>query len=170
MFDPDIVVGIDNGLDGGLCAISTLHGSLVDAAVMPCRERGGKREIDVTEAIRWVAGLESRVLISLEEPLKHAKSSAAMRSMSISFGQLYGAFEARHYTVNPVQVGDWQTVMLGKRGSFACTTKERALEKASKIWPDERWLPSKRHRVAHDGIVDAALIAEYARRLLKIVQ
>jgi hypothetical protein len=32
------------------------------------------------------------------------------------------------------------------------------------LWPDERFLPTDRCIKSHDGAIDAALIAEYARR------
>jgi len=159
----DIVVGVDNGLDGGLCALSAHSGAIIDYLVMPCCKRQGKREVDVMEFLAWVNALESRTLLALEEPLKHAKSSEAMRSMSITFGQIYGACRAKGVPVEPIQVGDWQRVILGKRGSFA-DTKKQALKIASGIWPDETWIPTKRHRTPHDGIVDAALIAWHVFR------
>jgi len=156
----DIVVGVDNGIDGGLCALSTHSGEIIATCVVPCCERRGKREVDILKLLTWVNALESRILLALEEPLKHAKSSEAMRSMSITFGQIYGACRVKDIPVECIQVTDWQRDMLGKRGSFA-DTKKQALKIASGIWPDETWIPTKRHRTPHDGIVDAALIARY---------
>jgi len=37
------------------------------------------------------------------------------------------------------------------------------LLKARQLWPDETWLASPRCTKPHDGMIDAALIAEYAR-------
>lgn len=42
-------------------------------------------------------------------------------------------------------------------------TKPRALAKALQLWPGETFLASERCRVPHDGMIDAALIAEYGR-------
>lgn len=51
--------------------------------------------------------------------------------------------------------------MLGK--VLKGQTKKVALEKAQELEPEEKWLASPRCRVAHDGIVDAFLIAHYGR-------
>jgi hypothetical protein len=50
---------------------------------------------------------------------------------------------------------------LGK-GMAKGNTKVTALKRANALWPEQDWLATKRSKVAHDGIVDAALIAHYA--------
>ena len=59
-----------------------------------------------------------------------------------------------------MQVGEWQHKMIG-RGPKG-TSKIRALAAAKKIWPLESFIPAG-GKAANDGIVDAALIAEYYR-------
>ena len=158
-----MIIGIDNGLDGGLCAISAYSGDIIDYMEMPCKERAGKREIDTLKVYRWIMDLNTDSRILIEEPLKHAKTSQAMRSMAISFGKLLGMCESHVLTVEPVEVAKWQRVMLGKvpKGQ----TKKVALQKAQEYEPEEKWLASPRCRVPHDGIVDAFLIALYGHHL-----
>jgi hypothetical protein len=43
-------------------------------------------------------------------------------------------------------------------------TKRAASELARRLWPDESFFATERCKTPHDGLVDAALIAEYARR------
>jgi hypothetical protein len=50
--------------------------------------------------------------------------------------------------------------MLGKKVP-AGQTKVFALRKANILWPEQKWLATARSYVPHDGIVDAALIAQY---------
>ena len=97
--------------------------------------------------------------LAIEEPLAHAKSSQAMRSMALSFGKLIGMAETNNYEVQRVAVHKWQKRILGKisRG----TSKQVAFEKAEERVPDEQWLKNSRCRVPHDGMVDAFLIARY---------
>jgi hypothetical protein len=57
----------------------------------------------------------------------------------------------------------WQKVMLPK--CKAGDTKPRALALAMALWPQESFLASPRCKVPHDGLIDAALIAEYSRRM-----
>ena len=154
-----MIVGIDNGLDGGLCAISKHSGSIIDKWAMPTLQRDGKREVDTFSVYTWILDLHTEPLIAIEEPLKHAKSSQAMRSMAISFGKILGMCESFRIKVKPIQVMDWQKKMLGKVPKSQ--TKTFALRKAEELAPNEDWRKNNRCTVPHDGIVDAFLIARY---------
>jgi hypothetical protein len=163
----EIIVGVDNGLDGGLCAVAAFGGGILARTHMPTLLRGGKREIDIRSLLTWLGGLEGNPTLAIEEPLKHAASSQSMRSMGISFGKLLGMCEARSLPVVIVQVGDWQKHMLhggkARRGNPG-QTKVAALRAARALVPDEDWIKdSPRCRAAHDGMVDAFLIARYVR-------
>lgn len=153
-----MIVGIDNGLDGGLCALSP-HGLIIDKIAMPTLQRSGKREVDTKAIYAWIRDLNTEPLIAVEEPLKHAKSSQAMRSMGISFGKILGMCESHDWNVQPIQVADWQKNMLGRIPKSQ--TKIYALKKAQELAPDEDWRKNDRCTVPHDGIVDAFLIAQH---------
>jgi hypothetical protein len=45
-------------------------------------------------------------------------------------------------------------------------TKAAALKAAKQLWPLQDWRKNSRCTTPHDGLVDAALIAEYGRRIL----
>lgn len=156
-----MTIGVDNGLDGGLCAISNHNGSIIDRCAMPTLQRAGKREVDTKAVYNWIRNLHTESLIAIEEPLKHAKNSQAMRSMGISFGKILGMCESHDIKVRPIQVLDWQKKMLGKVPKSQ--TKVFALRKATELAPEEDWLATARSYVPHDGIVDAFLIARYTR-------
>ena len=160
-----MIVGVDNGLDGGLCAITQFDGSLIDRMAMPCRQQSKKREIDICKIHKWLSDLNTPFVLAIEEPLAHAKSSQAVRSMAISFGKLLGMAECKDYEVARVSVHKWQKAMLGfiPKGK----TKQVALETAQNLEPSENWLKNKRGRVPHDGLVDAFLIAHYYRQRIK---
>ncbi len=154
-----MIVGIDNGLDGGLTAISKHDGSVISKTIMPTFHRMGKREVDCRKVYDWVIDLNTPFTIAIEEPLKHARSSQAMRSMAISFGKILGMAESRQWDISCVSVHKWQKKMLGRvpRGR----TKEAALHAATVLAPDECWQKSNRASKPHDGMVDAFLIARY---------
>ncbi len=160
-----MIVGVDNGLDGGLCAITQFDGGLIDRMAMPCRQQSKKREIDICKIHKWLSDLNTPFVLAIEEPLAHAKSSQAVRSMAISFGKLLGMAECKDYEVARVSVHKWQKAMLGfiPKGK----TKQVALETAQNLEPSENWLKNKRCRVPHDGLVDAFLIAHYYRQRIK---
>lgn len=156
-----IVVGIDNGLKGGLCAVDRDTEEIIDYTAMPTYEEGDKTEVCVTGIIKFLSrNGADKLLVAIEEPLKHAKSSQAIRSMSISFGKCVGACNAVHVPVFRIQVKEWQDVELGKRLAKG-QTKTAALRKAQQHWPNESWFATSRSRTPHDGIIDAALIARY---------
>lgn len=163
----NVIVGADNGLDGGLVALSEYTGHVLEKRPMPTRMFGKKREIDPHAVKEWLLSLNEnprKILLAIEEPLKHAKSSQAMRSMGISFGLLCSTGELSGLRTERVQVNDWQPVLLGRvpKGQ----TKAYALRKTTALWPYESWLASPRCTTPHDGMIDAALIAEFARQKL----
>ena len=156
-----MIIGVDNGLSGGLVAISRCTGGVIDKTVMPTLHRLKKREVDTRKVYEWVMNLESDFELAIEEPLHHARSSQAVRSMALSFGKLLGLAESRQWKVNCISVHRWQKAMLGRvpKGK----TKEVALAVANDIAPEECWRKSKRASKPHDGLIDAFLIAHYIR-------
>ena len=156
-----MIVGVDNGLDGGLCAIAQFDGKLIDKIAMPCHQRSKKREVDIHKVSKWLLDFNTPFVLAIEEPLAHARSSQAMRSMAISFGKLLGMAECKDFEVARISVHKWQKKMLGfiPKGK----TKQVALEIASTMEPSENWLKNKRCSTPHDGLIDAFLVAHYYR-------
>lgn len=160
MNEDTVIVGIDNGISGGLCALSAFDGAVLAHRAMPTIEIAKKSEVDVLTMLEWLEPYRKDMIVCIEEPLKHAKSSQAMRSMSISFGLIVGACQAKQYSIHRVQVKEWQDVILGKKLAKGMT-KVAALVAANKLWPQQRWIATNRSKVPHDGMIDAALIAHY---------
>lgn len=158
-----MIIGVDNGLNGGLVAISKETGAVIEKTVMPTLHRCKKNEVDTRAVYEWTMSLESDFIFAIEEPLRHAKSSQAVRSMGISFGKLLGLAESRQWDTRCVQVRNWQRSMLDHLIP-AYDTKKAALIKANVLAPEECWQKSKRASKPHDGMVDAFLIAHYIRR------
>ena len=157
-----MIIGIDNGLDGGLVAVSECTGGVIAKTVMPTFHKAGKREVDSRKVYDWIMALNPNIeelILAVEEPLHHAKSSQAVRSMGIAFGKLIGMCENRGWAHCRVSVHKWQKKMLGSipKGK----TKEAAVWKAECLAPEECWQKSKRATKPHDGMVDAFLIARY---------
>jgi hypothetical protein len=154
-----IIIGVDNGLNGGLCALNRESLEIVGLAPMPCKPFGFKNEIDVQAVLSWVQQFPNAT-VAIEEPLHFAATLASMRSMMLSFGKIVGACTVLQVPCIRVQVKDWQDAMLGVRKTKGLT-KIIALDKASKRWPKQKWNVG-RGKVPHDGIIDASLIAIYA--------
>lgn len=160
-----IYIGIDNGISGGIALVDESSGQLMVAVPMFTKRARKGNEVDVRAIHLWLSvvtgGNLSNAVYVLEEP-GGSKSAKAATSMAGSFHALRGFFETKMLRWERVTPREWQKVMLP--GCKAGETKPRALSRASELWPNETFLASERCRVPHDGMIDAALIAEYARR------
>jgi hypothetical protein len=160
-----IYIGIDNGVSGGIAAISDHPATcLIDSIPMPVSKARKGNEINIRALHLWLeavtAGDLSSAVYLIEEP-GGSKSARAATSMAGSFHSVRGLFEARMVRWERVTPQAWQKKMIP--GCKAGETKPRALEQASRLWPQETWLASPRCTTPHDGIIDAALIAEFGR-------
>lgn len=159
-----IYIGIDNGLTGALVALSDHPGPPIAKTAMPTRGKAKGNEVDSKAACDWMSsiGMFCNITVVLETPGKHSPGAQALCSMWDSYGALRSiceAFGIRHHRITPQA---WQKVMIV--GCAKGDTKPAALARARQLWPDETWLKSPRCTTPHDGMIDAALIAEYGRR------
>lgn len=170
-------IGLDNGLSGGIVALSPIAGlPPIAKFAMPVREvtyparkttpAKTTREIDTRGLIAildQIGGNRDETVVYFEHCPFHADTALTMRSMALSAGKILAVLEAKNYKTIRVLSFDWQPVMLGKipKGQ----TKKLALAKARELWPEETWLESDRSKKPHDGMIDAALIAEFGRRI-----
>jgi hypothetical protein len=131
--------------------------------VMPARGKSKGNEVDAFGVMIWLAKFDfNRITVTLETPGKHSPGAQALCSMWDSYGAIRGVLELkaiRHHRITPQS---WQKAML--TGCAKGDTKPMALQVARRLWPDETWLATPRCVKPHEGLLDAALIAEYARR------
>lgn len=187
-----IYIGIDNGLSGAIAALAAKDGRILSLHSMPCTvvrmeyqapEPTGKKkkkpntvrtfnEIDglkLVEVVRSIVGETPAVLV-LEECPEHAAQKSIMRSMATSYGIIRGALAAAMPQCRMVLVragnplDSWQRKMLQINKFEKGAAKPASLALARSLWPEESWLPTPRSKVPDSGRVDAALIAEHARR------
>jgi hypothetical protein len=172
-----MIVGIDNGLDGGLVALSPIAGvppiakipMPTRAVTYPARKKTKARTLREVCTRGLVLALESLNLnreettVFFEHCPFHADRAETMRSMGLSAGKILAVMEAKNLKTVRILSFDWHPVVIGKipRGE----TKSMAIATAKSLWPDETWTASERATLPHTGLVDAALIAEYGRRL-----
>ena len=160
-----IYIGIDNGISGGIALVDETSGQLMTAIAMPTKKARAGDEVDIRAIHIWLSevtgGNLSNAVYILEEP-GGSKSAKAAKSMAGSFHAMRGFFEAKLLRWERITPSQWQKVMLP--GCKAGETKPRALSRVAELWPEESFLATERSRVPHDGMIDAALIAEYGRR------
>lgn len=182
-----MIIGIDNGISGGLAAISAHHGRFIAATVFCSRiaskRVGGdsgtsshkqpkprlERELDALNAVQWILDItnDKPCPIVAEEVPMHANSAVSMRSMAISYGIMRGAFLAKlepmGYTWHTVRSGNPKDSWQKQMGVYAPgKTKQLALALAKTLWPNADW-PTKPKGAIEDGPIDAALIAYFFR-------
>lgn len=164
-------IGIDNGVSGGIVAIMQ-DGGLVTKFETPIKRGKNANEVDIYgvkrcfeiiyRAIELIGHDRKLVVVVLEEP-GGSKSAKAATSMAGSFHAFRGMFETLGIRWERITPARWQKQMLP--GCKTGETKPRALARVSELWPGESWMASPRCKKASEGMVDAALIAEYGRRM-----
>jgi len=188
-----MLIGIDNGVSGGICALSN-SGQIVDMAALGLRtppervdpqsgndtRREGSsalqgnlgpstRQIDPHWLVWWIKDVtqDKPCPIIVEECPEHSQSKSSMRSMGISFGLITGAILSKlpDYPLHTVRSGNPRDSWQKQLGVYeGGRTKELALELANELWPDEAWILTPRARNPHSGVVDAALMAYYLHK------
>jgi hypothetical protein len=133
---------------------------------MPVRSDGKKDRISATGFLELIRSFGDDVTVVVERPAG-SKSLLAAVSMADSFARIDTALELAGVRRIAITARTWQKMFwavpkMAEGSKF--NTKAAALKVANELWPSETWLPNERCRVPHDGMVDAALIAEYARR------
>lgn len=178
-----IFVGVDPGNNGAF-SIVTESGHLVKTWAMP--KNGSKfdphgigewfRNLNsycTRNKLTPVFGLEKTFAYSEDykqnfDPLRKIEGIVSMHNYGIGFGVLLGAvvyLGYKHHLLSPKtwQGEMWHGVDPRKK------SKEKSLDIFKRIWPDDLSLVQLGERTnrPHDGAVDAALIAEYVRRIEK---
>lgn len=156
-----IIGGIDPGKDGGYAELC-LDGKLRFAMTL---EQGLNYLLGLPHG-----SLANRFIWCERAQVMHINGKKQSSTSSFTYGTGYGeilgilrALNLRHQLVRPA---DWTRVIhAGTKDSDV--PKARSLEAAQRLFPGETWLIDKR-RKPHDGLFEAALIAEYGRRMLSL--
>lgn len=157
------ILAIDNGVtSGALCYMSEL-GPIISMVPMFHQKTRKGNEVDVRAVLCWVRNLNitpKDAVVVIEEP-GGSKSYTAAVSMNGCFQALRALFELADYRVVRLTPNDWQKPFLrAGKGD----TKKVAKQMARSLWPEESFLATPKCKTMHEGMVDAACIAEHARR------
>lgn len=157
-----IYVGIDLGKTG---AVAIISGDTLVCHPMPMI---GK-EYDLRgllSLLRTMDPKESHVAYEVLQPMPPGKGgSKANFSRGYAMGMIETALEAARIPHSPVRPQAWQKAMFSGMKVGKGETKNAALQVARRLWPDRTWLIGKRTK-PDEGLIDAALIAEWLRREL----
>lgn len=142
--------GVDVGFSGGIVRVNP-DGSLYDAHVMPLLKSG---EIDWSTVHRLLGACSSGAIEHVHTMPRDSKKSA------FRFGGCYqGLIACLAIAGTPFVAVDprrWKNAVL----TGTDKSKEAAIQFALKRFPDINLMPGRK-RTPHDGIADAACIAEW---------
>lgn len=152
--------GIDPGLKGGIALVSS-SGSLIDAVPMPNDVNGIDVRAVMEKIRRYTAESFVKVIIEKTQSMPKQGISSA-HTYGIGFGSIIGVLVALDIPYMMVRPAQWTKAM--HVGTDAGEPKERSYQAAVRTWPRQSWQSTPRCRKPHDGMIDAALIAEFGRR------
>jgi hypothetical protein len=151
-------IGIDIGLKGGIVAVDE-DKNITIAVPMPTCRIGKKTNLDIVALAHMMESWPRREIsmICIEQPGSHMPSAAATASCNYQFGVCVGLLYRIACANTILRAQTWQKeyAIAGTKGN----TKTQAKAIASALYPD-----AGRTILGHEGMVDALLIAEYARR------
>ena len=153
------IIGIDNGVSGGLASL-TEDGDIINRIAMPIQASKRGQEIDVIAVWWWLKEQGESLGVAIEEPAGSRFPTMAT-SMSGSFHSLRTILVLKKVTFHRITPQSWQAKIIPDCAKGM--TKPRALAKARELWPKENFLETEKCKKPHDGIIDALLIAQYAR-------
>ena len=152
-------IGIDNGISGAVAAITD---SGLRYAKMPIVKEYGRNWVDAAALqtlLLEMTDYDGEVFVVYERP-GGSKNAKAAKSMEASFAAVDCVLKLNDMPREAITSVKWQRTWWAKVED----TKAEALRVARGIWPAQTFLATERSKVPHDGIVDAALIAEWGRR------
>lgn len=168
-------LGIDNGKDGAIIVLDET-GKIISKHKTPIFKsstKGGKKlgkdEYDIVGMKNTLTALaigERDMVASLEkaQPMPVTMGgSAANYQRGLSYGLWQGLLVGLGISYQVFSPQSWQKIMLA--GINTEDTKQAATIAAQRLWPKEDWRKSQLAKKADEGFVDAALIAEFGRRV-----
>ena len=151
-----LTCGIDPGKKGGFGVIDT-QGQIVFKCELP------QTPPDMAKIFTEWAKNHGYCRVFVEKcQAMPGQSVTSMFKYGLHYGEILGVLGTLGIPHEAVRPQKWQSKLIGsfKKGQ----SKVEAYKKAKQLWPSEEFI-LPRCRVAHDGIVDAVLIAEYGRLL-----
>ncbi len=160
-----IYIGVDNGLTG---AIAVIQEGALSLFSMPVHNDGKKNRVDVLGLGSVLMPYNLYGHFVMYESVAGSKSVRAAVSMADSFARVEAVLILANYRREPITARKWQKMFwtvpkMAKGVKF--DTKAAALYKARQLWPEQNWLRTPRCKKPDEGMVDAALIAEYCKRI-----
>lgn len=156
-----MILGIDPGQKGAM-ALLRPDGRFRSALLTTCNKSTGA--IELGPIVRWLEtyGVDIEHAYVEESTFYMAKNGAlSLKELGRSVGHFEMALAMLGIPSTKVRPQEWQTRLLPPGGKD--TTKSRALIVVSHRFPTIELRKNRLCKNAHEGLVDALLIAEYGR-------
>jgi Holliday junction resolvasome RuvABC endonuclease subunit len=164
-------LGIDPGLNGGFACVSgdkISYKMAMPTISFTTTDGKTKTELDRKGICSFLSALPPHTHAVIEEQGAYrGQDITSSCTICRNYGILQMALTTAHMFITEVPSDVWQAhfrIVSVKKGEGK-TTKQQALEIAQAKYPDADFRKSGRAHKAHDGIVDAALIADYCQSL-----
>ena len=144
-----IFIGIDPGKSGG---IAVLYPDGKGLAV-PYSDREVGKLCVIAKKYQAICCLEKVGAMP-------GQGVTSMFNFGVSYGYIKGALEAYRIPYQEIPPQRW------KKEFGLNSDKAASVDVCRKLFPDVNLLPTERCRKPHDGMAEALLLAEYARRKL----
>ena len=150
------ILGIDPGLSGGICLLNQATRYVYNLSTMPESIMG---------FLQLLQGERSNIShCYLEKAQAMPKQGvSSMFTYGKHFGELIGVLTALAVPFTLVTPHSWQRSIHAGTDAHL-TAKERTLQAAIRLYPDQTFLAGPRCRKVDFGLVDALMIAEYGVR------
>ena len=164
-------VGCDLGKKGGF-AIVDPSGNLIATKVMPL-QGDDLHIIEIAKFLKFHREECGKLHLVMEKFAGFfGYSKMAAVSLAMQSGKVRATTSLLKIPFTAVTPQQWQKVMWEGttiqykkvKGVKKKDTKKTSILTATRLFPTESFKPTPRHRVPHDGLVDAALLAEFGRR------
>lgn len=157
-------VGIDPGKDGGIVSIDETGKILEKIKIPLIKGKGTKSEYDIPAVVDIVrtTPVPSLFILEKSQPMPMSGISAQFHR-GFSSGLWQGVLVSLGLPYEIIHPRTWQKVFF--RDVNTEDTKQASIIVAKRLWPKEDWRKSERARNPDVGFTDAALLAEFGRRL-----
>ena len=149
----NIYIGIDPGKSGGIALIEDGQ-----ARTMPYSDR---QLFATFREVKEKSNIWSEVICCLEKVgAMPGQGVTSMFNFGVSYGYIKGVLEANGIPYQEIPPQRW------KKEFGLNSDKAASVDVCRKLFPDVNLLATPRCKKPHDGMAEALLMAEYARRKL----
>ena len=161
-----IILGIDPGINGGMCWIN--KDKIIKMCKIPIIKIEGRSFVD--PCITYMVMNSCDIVVLEKQWGMPGDSPMTAFSIGAMFSSLYSCIYLAGADVIIVPAVRWQSALLGKRKNKGPkrSTKERAFNFISNVFPNETFKRTQRCSTPDEGLVDSACIAYYYKTLAPV--